>query len=196
MAVLTDGFPTFVNFQDPRIGGGLVGNILAGVAGVIYREHTVTPPGLDSMGPNDTSSMRNKFFRTKQPKQLVTMTEFKMECFYDPIIYFTGGPFWIIFRTNTCCFVAFPDGSGTIFWGWLDKMVPKDISEGTAPLAEANIQCGNQAFVAAGTAVPGVAGGTPAFGGPKAPGAPIGGFMAEFVPGFISNVGVGNPAFS
>ncbi len=129
MALLTDGFKTLIN--------------LAAVpgAGVTFREKEVTPPGLDSGGELDTTTMRNTRWRTKQPKKLITATEMKSTVQYDPEIY---ASVVAAIGVNGTIQVTFPDGATLTIWGWLDKFIPNAHKEGEFTTAEITLHCSNQ----------------------------------------------------
>lgn len=137
MAWINDGFPTTVTFSNAPSGATLY-----------IQERDVTPPGIDWGGENDTTTMRNTAWRTKQPKNLKSLMEMTMECKYDPQFYnqilSMGG-------TNTTIVVTFPDYSTLRFRGWLDKFIPGAIVEGEMATATVTVVCANQ--TAAGTEV-------------------------------------------
>lgn len=126
MSILTDGFSTIINMPQ---------------AGITLFEKEVTPPAVDGGGPNDTTTMRNTNWRTKQPKRLKTLSEMKGKVAYDPAFYNT-----VVANVNVnqALSVRFSDGSRIGFWGWIDKFTPDAIKEGEQPTAEITIQCSNQ----------------------------------------------------
>ena len=63
MSYLTDGFATTVTFY--ALGTGTT---------LYAKEISVTPPGINAGGENDTTTMRNTTWRTRQPKSLKTLT--------------------------------------------------------------------------------------------------------------------------
>lgn len=128
MAFLTDGFPTTVSFQL--------------FPAAVFKEKTVTPPGVDGGGENDTTTMRNTAWRTKQPKKLLTLTEMTTTVAYDPALY----PQIVnsLVNQNGVINVVFSDGSLLEFWGFLDKFKPNAIKEGEQPTADITIIPTNQ----------------------------------------------------
>ena len=108
---------------------------------VKFWEKEVTPPGVDGGGPNDTTTMRNVILRTMAPKKLKTMTEMTFTAAYDPEAL---QECFTMANINQLLTVNFPDGSQWTFWGWLDKMIPDTISEGSQPTATVTIQPSNQ----------------------------------------------------
>ena len=137
MAWLNDGFPTTVTFS----------NAPSGVT-LYFQEKSITPPGIDMGGENDTTTMRNTAWRTKQPKKLKSLTEGTMECKYDPAVY---NQILSMIGVNTVIVITFPDYSTVRFRGWLDKFMPGTIVEGEMATATVTIIPANQ--TAAGTEV-------------------------------------------
>ncbi len=128
MAYITDGYQTLISF--------------ALAPGILFKEKEVQPPGLDSNGEVDTTTMRNIRWRTKQPKHLITATDVNFKASYDPAVFQT-----IIndlIGKNNILSVLFPDGSVVEVWGWLDKFVPDTNKEGEFPLADCVFHCSNQ----------------------------------------------------
>lgn len=133
MARITDGFPTTVSL--------LVGNSGDTVESVLFWEKTVTPPGVQGGGPNDTTTMRNTRWRTRQAKKLLTLSEAGMTCAYDPALYST---IMSVVQVNRRWQVDFPDGSAIRIWAWLDEFTPNEVSEGEQPDADVTVIPSNQ----------------------------------------------------
>jgi len=131
MAILNEGHPTIITF---------LGSASGGLSLQLY-EKEVTPPSLDGGGPNDTTTMRNTTYRTKQPKSLISLGQMSFVAAYDPAAY--SGLVSILNDNQQIC-IEFPDHSTLTFWGWLDKFTPSRITEGTQPTAECVIECSNQ----------------------------------------------------
>lgn len=130
MARIDDGFSTTVAFAiDPT---------------VLFWEKTVKPPGMDSGGPNDTTTMRNTEFRTFAPKKLKTLTPMTMTVAYDPKVYDASGELMDMIGINGLVTITFPDGSDVAFWGYIDKFEPGDNRDGEQPTATVTIQPTNQ----------------------------------------------------
>jgi hypothetical protein len=127
MARLRDGFATLIGFS-------LNGNVR-------LWEVTVKPPGLDAGGANDTTTMRNESYRTRQPKALKTVTAVTGSGAYDPVVY---DDFKAMLGVNQEITVDMPDGSSVTFWGWLDKFEPQEHREGEQPTASFTIEPSNQ----------------------------------------------------
>lgn len=127
MARLRDGFSTTISFSD--------------YPSVEFWEKTVKPPGMDAGGPNDTTTMRNTRWRTRQPKQLVTATAVTVEVAYDPVVY---EDIISMCGVNQEITITFPDDSTITFWGWLDKFEPGALTEGAQPTATATIEPSNE----------------------------------------------------
>lgn len=124
---IDDGFSTTIEFAD--------------FPAVLFWEKTVTPPGVDGGGPNDTTTMRNLTLRTQAPKKLKTMTEMTASVAYDPQALQDA---FDMVNVNQLITVNFPDGSNWAFWGWLNSITPDEISEGAQPTASVSIQPSNQ----------------------------------------------------
>ena len=121
---LTDGHPTTIS-----------------IAGVVLKERTVTPPGMSMGGENDTTTMRNTAWRTRQPKKLKTLTNCSFTAAYDPSAYTTLlGQLGV----NQEITVTLSNGDTITFWGWLDEFTPNEISEGAMPDAACTIIPSNQ----------------------------------------------------
>lgn len=125
----------------PRLRDGFSTLISLPGAGAIFWEIEVTPPGIDGGGPNDTTTMRNIAWRTRQPKKLKTLTAMSARVAYDPRIYNQLTP---IVNVNAVVQVLFPEASLLTIWGWLDKFTPDRIREGEQPTAEMTIEPSNQ----------------------------------------------------
>lgn len=108
--------------------------------GVILFEKTVTPSGYDGGGANDVTTMRNYQMRTMSPKKLKTATDLTAVIAYDPAVY----PYFVGFiQVNQMCTVTWPDNSKLSFWGWLDKFIPGDLTEGSQPTATITVTPSN-----------------------------------------------------
>ena len=130
MAYLTDGHQTLITFD--ALGSGVT---------LLLKETTVTPPGIDSGGENDTTTMRNETWRTKQPKHLKTLTDGSCTFQYDPGIY---DQILDIIGVNGLITITFSDESTLEFYGWLNNFTPGECVEGSMPTATGTIICSNQ----------------------------------------------------
>ena len=130
MSYLTDGHPTTITFN--ALGSGVT---------LLAKEISVTPPGIEGGGSNDTTTMRNTTWRTKQPKQLLELTDGTLEFQYDPAVY---DQILTIINENDLIEVSFPDGSTLDFYGWLNNFTPGAHVEGEMPTATGTIHCSNQ----------------------------------------------------
>lgn len=128
MAYINDGFPTTISF--------------ALAPTVKFKEKTITPPGMDGGGPNDTTTMRNTTWRTRQAKKLVTLSEISLEASYDPVCYTTV--LTTLLNKNGLITITFPDLSTLAFYGYVDKFMPGNIVEGSQPTASVSIVPTNQ----------------------------------------------------
>lgn len=127
MARIDDGFSTTIGF--------------ANYPSVSFYEKEVTPPGLDAGGANDTTTMLNTTYRTRSPKQLVTMAACNFVAAYDPEVY---DSVVAMLGENQLITITFPDTSTLAFWGWLDKFTPNALVEGEQPTAQCTIEPSNQ----------------------------------------------------
>ena len=130
MAYLTDGHQTLITFD--ALGSGVT---------LLAKETSVTPPGISAEGENDTTTMRNETWRTKQPKSLKTLTDGGLTFQYDPGIY---DQILTIIGVNGLITVTFSDESTLAFYGWLDSFTPGECVEGAMPTATGTIICSNQ----------------------------------------------------
>lgn len=122
MSRLNDGYQTLISFANAP-----------GIGGLVIWEKEVTPPGYEGGGPNDTTTMRNLFFRTRQPKYLVTLSPMNCTVAYDPAAY--DDLFNLVLNTNQLISVTFPDTQVLSFWGWMDEFKPNSHKEGEQPTA-------------------------------------------------------------
>lgn len=131
-AFLTDGHPTYIDFD-----------VASGVTLTSYfREKSVTPPSITGGGENDTTTMRNSIWRTKQPKKLVSLGNMTFTAAYNPECYDLIVN--ELLNKNGLITVTFSDGSTLSFYGWLDEFSPGASEEGSQPEATCTIICGNQ----------------------------------------------------
>ena len=138
MAWINDGFSTTIDFA----------NAPSGVT-LLIQEREVTPPSIDMGGENDTTTMRNTTWRTKQPKKLKTLGESSLVCKYDSEFY---SQVLDMIGVNTLITVTFPDLTTYAFRGWLDKFTPNAIVEGEMATANVTIIAANQTAAGVETA--------------------------------------------
>lgn len=127
---IDDGFPTLFGF--------VVDDTTMGIE---LWEKRLKPFGIDGGGPNDTTTMRNTRWRTRNSKKLVTLTEMTITCSYDPVVYDTIASY---IQLNQELFLAWPNGSQVNFWGWVDMFDPHEVTEGSQPEADVKICPSNQ----------------------------------------------------
>jgi len=132
MSRIDDGHGTTIAFGDQPSGTG---------PGITFWEKELTPPGMDAGGANDTTTLRNTLYRTRAPKQLITLTEMTLTVSYDPSFY---DDILGMIKDNQLITITFPDTHTVAFWGWLDKFVPGPIGEGSQPTADVTIVPSNQ----------------------------------------------------
>ena len=119
---IDDGFSTIIGFS------------LNGA--VKFYEKEVTPPGIDGGGANQTTTMRNIYWRTNAPKKLVTLTEADATCAYDPTVF---SQILAMVNVNQYITVTYPDLTTVGFWGWINEFKPNQIKEGEQPTANVKI---------------------------------------------------------
>lgn len=119
---LDDGFATLVSFSAN--------------GAVKLWEKSVTPPGIDGGGANDTTTMRNTAWRTRKPKKLKTLTDMTLTAAYDPDVY---NQIMAMVNVNQQITVTFADGQTVTFWGWLNEFSPGESTEGEQPTATVTI---------------------------------------------------------
>ncbi len=124
---LDDGYQTLISF--------------AANPAIKFFEKTVTPPSVEGGGEVDTTTMRNERWRTKNPKQLITLGESSLTVAYDPLVY----PEIVeMVNVNQLITITFPDGDELEFFGWLDDFTPGENVEGEQPTADVTIMASNQ----------------------------------------------------
>ncbi len=99
-------------------------------------EKTVTPPGIETGDPVDTSTMHNTVWRTFAERALKTLTPMTFTAAYDPDAY---DEVLAIAGTNGTITVHFPDLSTLAFFGILQNFQPGEHSEGAQPEATCTI---------------------------------------------------------
>lgn len=127
MSRIDDGFSTLIGFSRN--------------ANVKLWEKDITPPGISGGGSTDTTTMRNRKWRTMSPKKLKTLTPCSFNAAYDPAIIVQLNN---MVGVNQLITITFADGSLLNFWGFLDEFKPGSITEGTQPTAAVTIIPSNQ----------------------------------------------------
>jgi hypothetical protein len=127
VARIDDGFPTIISIPSHP--------------SIKFYEKSVTPPGFDGGGENDTTTMRNTAWRTRAPKKLKTLTEMSLTVSYDAAVLDDVDA---AINDNQLIEVTFPDGSTWEFWGWLNAFTPGAAEEGSQPTADVTIIPSNQ----------------------------------------------------
>jgi hypothetical protein len=132
MGFINDGHPTTIEFD-----------VASGVTlSSYFREKSVTPPSITGGGENDTTTMRNSTWRTKQPKKLKSMGNCTFTASYDPAVLDVIVDELI--NVNGLITFTFPDGSTWDVYGWLDEFTPGECVEGSQPEATCTIICSNE----------------------------------------------------
>jgi hypothetical protein len=124
---LDDGFSTIITF--------------ANIPTIKIFEKEVTPPGITSGGPIDTTTMRNTAWRTMSPRQLKSLTGVSAT-----VAFATDAIDAIMAQiaVNQLVTVTFPDGSSIEFYGWLEEFTPGSFKEGEQPTAALKVQPSNR----------------------------------------------------
>ena len=121
--MMKDGYRCLITFASaPTIG---------------FWEKTVKPPGFDGGDKIDITTMFNNDLRTFEPRQLITMTPGGATAAYDPGVL--TAIMSLINRKDTIT-VRFTDGSTWAFFGFLKSFTPNDLSEGSHPEAQVEIE--------------------------------------------------------
>ena len=120
---LGDGFSTKVTF--------------AADSNVALWEKTVQAVGYEGGDPVETTTMFNVLYRTMRARKLITLTEHKFTCAYDPLCY---TELKSLINIETTVTITFGDGSTIAFFGYLRAFEPGDIEEGSQPEADVTIQ--------------------------------------------------------
>ena len=132
MSILGDGHGMSITFGSPP-SGVTIANIM--------KEKTVTPMSMEGGGPNDTTTMRNTTYRTRQPKNLITMGNATLVCAYDPQLF---QELVDMLNVNQEITFTFPDNATLVVWGWIDAVTPAPCAEGEQPTCEVTIVASNQ----------------------------------------------------
>ena len=131
-AFIYDGHSTTIDFD-----------VASGVTLTSYfREMQVTPPSMIGGGENDTTTMRNTTWRTKQPKKLFSLGTMTFTASYNPEVY--DIILDELLNVNGLITLTFSDGSTYAFYGWVDEFAPDAAEEGKMPTATCTIICSNQ----------------------------------------------------
>jgi hypothetical protein len=124
---LTDGFSTKIELSNAPTAG--------------LWELEVTPPVVGDNGENDTTTMRNTAWRTKQPPKLKTLGDMEVVVQYDPAAVST-----IVAQTqvNQSIKIYYPNGGYDTIWGWIGTFKRNRLKEKEPPNANLTIKCSNQ----------------------------------------------------
>lgn len=124
---MDDGFSTIITF--------------ALLPTVKLFEKEVTPPGITSGGPIDTTTMRNIAWRTMSSRALKSLTPVTATvAFASEVIPLIQNQIGV----NQQVTVTFPDQSTLVFYGWIEEFTPGAFVEGEQPTATLNVQPSNK----------------------------------------------------
>lgn len=104
---------------------------------VSFWEKSIKPPGMDGGDMIDNTTMRNTTWRTRAPRQLITLTDFTLRAAYDPNVY--NQILNDLLNQEGAITIHFPDGSTLDFFGYLQKFEPQEITEGNQPEADITV---------------------------------------------------------
>jgi len=100
-------------------------------------EKEVTPPGITSGGPIETTTMRTVTWRTNAPRQLKSLSPVSATVAFAADVI----PQMIAqVGINQLITVTFPDGSTIQFYGWVEEFTPAAFTEGEQPTATLTVQ--------------------------------------------------------
>ena len=125
---LPDGFSSKITFA--RVGDD----------DIEFWEKDVTPPAIDGGDAVDQTTMWNATWRTKLPRNLLTLEDVSSVCAYDPVVY---DSIIALVNENTTITVTFPDGSTLAFFGFLKRFEPSALVEADQPEATLTIVATN-----------------------------------------------------
>ena len=106
-----------------------------------FWEKTNKPIGVSSGGAIDTTTQHNTTVRTKHPKALIDITDSTMNGAWAHATY---AEVMAMVGKNQQITTTFPDGSTTVWWGWIDAFEPDDMEEGEHPTASLTLMASNQ----------------------------------------------------
>lgn len=143
---MLDGFSTTID---------MLGNndTIATAPGIRFFEKSVKLPGLEGGDMIDTTSMRNIRWRTKVPKQLISMKTMTCKVSYRCDVY-DNDYFETFLNKIQGLRVNLPTGAQYGFWGALTDFEPDENKEGEEPQATVTFGCTNQRHVPDGDADP------------------------------------------
>lgn len=104
-------------------------------------EKTVKPPGFDGGDPVDTTTMWNTTWRTKNPNDLIEMSDSEATCAYDPLMY---TDLLALLDVKTTITNTFPDLSQLSYYGFLQAWEPGELAIGEQPESDVTIAVTNQ----------------------------------------------------
>jgi len=99
---------------------------------ISFWEKQVTPPAVDGGDAVEQTTMWNTTWRTKLPRDLISLEDIVTTVAYDPVVY---DQIVAVINTNTTITVTFSDGSTLAFFGFLKRFEPSALVEGEQPEA-------------------------------------------------------------
>lgn len=99
-------------------------------------ERRVKPPAIDGGEPINITTMANSVWRTKAPRNLRSLEPHTFSAGYDPDVYLDV---YSLINSQTSITVEFPDASRLVFWGFMQRFEPSDLTEGEFPEATITI---------------------------------------------------------
>ena len=98
-----------------------------------FWEKQITPPAIDGGDAVEQTTMWNATWRTKLPRDLITLDDVVCTVAYDPVVY--NEIINSVININTTITVYFSDGSTLAFFGYLKRFEPSALVEGEQPEA-------------------------------------------------------------
>ena len=120
---MDDGFSTIIT--------------IANLPTIKLYEKEVTPPGLQSGGAIDTTTMRSTDWRQMAPRKLKSLTPVSATVAYASGVY---PQIRDQLGINQLVTVTFPDDSTIEFYGWIEEFTPGACVEGEQPTATLTVQ--------------------------------------------------------
>lgn len=118
MAVMTNGHPTTVAFQDD--------------SALTFEVKSFTPFGLEK-AEIDITTMSNSTYRTKVAGNLIDVTQASMTIAYDPA---TLTEMVTMIGDNQTITITFPDNQTWTVWGFIASFTPGESAPDEQPTAE------------------------------------------------------------
>lgn len=122
-----------------RIGDGL-GTTLTGITSnmTVYKTR-ITPFAIEGGDKIDRTTLENSAWRTGTPKSLKSVENCSFEGEYDPSVLI-GSPV----NVNQQWRILYSGGDGHVFWGFLKRMEPGELVEGSRAMITGALEITNR----------------------------------------------------